>query len=121
MNTIICVSWIKITRILNDRLIILEELKTHLQVVYGNRLDKLVLFGSRATGLYRQESDYDVLIVLNGAYTWKDENTIWDICYDLSLKYSVLIDTHILSSLELGGPRGKQRVFTRALDQGIYV
>jgi len=42
---------------------LLAELKVRLQEFYGERLVKLVLFGSRARGDYEPESDIDVLAV----------------------------------------------------------
>ena len=41
--------------------IILEEAES-----LGVRVEKIILFGSRARGDYREESDYDILIVVEG-------------------------------------------------------
>ena len=46
----------------------LAEAKAHLQALYGDRLDHIVLYGSRARGDARPESDVDLLVVLRGAY-----------------------------------------------------
>ncbi len=44
---------------------ILDELKLRLREFYGERLVKLVLFGSRARGDNEPDSDIDVLVVLD--------------------------------------------------------
>jgi len=43
---------------------ILEELKTGLSALYGDRLDRVILYGSRARGDARPDSDIDVLVLL---------------------------------------------------------
>ena len=45
---------------------ILTELRQKLEALYGERLDKLVLFGSQARGDAEPDSDIDVLVVLKG-------------------------------------------------------
>ena len=43
------------------------------------------------------------------------KNTILDICYDIDLKYDIIIDAHLLSTQELESKRGKQPIFVNAL------
>ncbi len=45
---------------------LLHELKEQLRALYGERLVKVVLFGSVARGEDTPESDVDVLVVLRG-------------------------------------------------------
>lgn len=45
---------------------ILSELRLRLKELYGERLVRLVLFGSQARGDANADSDIDVLIVLKG-------------------------------------------------------
>jgi predicted nucleotidyltransferase len=45
---------------------ILDELREALAAHYGERLAKLVLFGSQARGDAEADSDIDVLVVLRG-------------------------------------------------------
>lgn len=44
---------------------IVREFKAALQVMYGERLRDVVLYGSYARGDYDEESDIDLMIVLN--------------------------------------------------------
>lgn len=98
----------------------LNDLKMHLKAEYKDALKDIILFGSQATGKAKVNSDYDVLIVLNNSYSAKDENKIFDLCYDIDLKYSILIDAHIISQFELTSLRAKQSVIQSALNTGIY-
>ena len=43
---------------------VLARLRTALQVAYGDRLERAVLFGSRARGDHRPDSDYDVAVFI---------------------------------------------------------
>lgn len=50
----------------------LVRFRTALNETYGNRIDRVVLFGSRARGDARLESDCDVAVFLN------DPGELWD-------------------------------------------
>ncbi len=43
---------------------VLQRFKTALQDMYGDQIDRIVLFGSRARGEGRADSDYDVAVFL---------------------------------------------------------
>jgi predicted nucleotidyltransferase len=45
---------------------ILKRLRAALDDMYGDRLERVVLFGSRARGDAREDSDYDVAVFLKG-------------------------------------------------------
>ncbi len=99
---------------------IINDLKSHLIRNYGSDIKDVILFGSRAKGVSKEYSDYDILIVLNNDYSGKDENKILDLCYDIDLKYNILLDIHLLSNSELSSIRGKQPIFINAIQSGIY-
>lgn len=103
-----------------NKRIILIDLKNRLEEQYSNSVKNVVLFGSQANNNANEFSDYDVLILLNQDYNKNDENRILDICYDIDLKYDILIDAHLLSINELEAKRGKQPIFVNALKNGIY-
>ena len=71
---------------------IIAELRRELARLYGRRLVRLVLFGSRARGDNRPDSDIDVLVVLNGAVDAGAEiRRTSGIVGGLSLKHDVVI------------------------------
>jgi len=103
-----------------DKLTILKELKSCLQKGYKDSVKDIILFGSQAYGDPTENSDYDVLIVLTKDYTARDENKIYDLCYDIDLKYNIIIDAHLISERQLNTIKGKQLIFTKAIKSGIY-
>lgn len=99
---------------------ILSDLKEHLNQNYDGSINEIILFGSRARAESTEDSDYDILIVLDNDYSAKDENVILDLCYDINLKYNILIDAHLLSKSEMKSIRGKQPIFVNALKSGVH-
>ncbi|MPZ77467.1 MAG: hypothetical protein GEU77_13185 [Deltaproteobacteria bacterium] len=71
---------------------ILRELKGGLQRIYGERLRGVYLFGSYSRGEADQESDFDVLVVLQDftRYALEVDRTA-ELTADLSLKHGVTI------------------------------
>ena len=105
---------------MTDSKLILNDLKLGLLEKYSGSLNNVILFGSQASNKATEYSDYDILILLNEDYSRQDEDTILDICYEIDLKYNILIDAHLLSTNELMTLRGKQPVFLNAIKNGMY-
>ena len=51
----------------------LREARAALEQLYGDRLVKVILYGSHARGEAHEESDVDVLFVLQGDFSFTDE------------------------------------------------
>jgi predicted nucleotidyltransferase len=52
---------------------VLARVKRDMQALYGERFEKLILYGSRARGDHRTDSDYDFIVVIGGPYRAWDE------------------------------------------------
>lgn len=60
--------------------IILTKFRAALDALYGQRIERVVLYGSRARGDARQDSDYDVAVFLKGmADRWDEIDKIVEI------------------------------------------
>ncbi len=71
---------------------LLTELKIGLGGVYGGRLKGLCLYGSYARGEEDEESDVDVLVVLEQFDHYAAEvNRTGELASDLSLKYGMTV------------------------------
>jgi len=79
--------------------VILAELRKRLAELYGERLERLVLFGSHARGDAEEGSDIDVLIVLKGAVDLGGEvEFAGGLLAELSLKFDTVISPVFVSS-----------------------
>ena len=105
-----------------DNTMILRKLKDLLQQHFPDTIRDIILFGSRAKGTARHDSDYDVLIVLNNNdYDWKFRDNVTDVVYDLELDEDILVDKHLISVDELEHSlRGAQPIFRNALEYGVH-
>lgn len=99
---------------------ILQSVKTRLETVFTNRISKVVLFGSQAKNKEKKDSDYDILIITTDTFTWQERDGIRDICYEISLDNDILIDSKIISQIEIDSSIwGKHPLITDALNYGI--
>ncbi len=101
---------------------LLTQFKSQLIQHLGNDIRDVILFGSQVTGDMHEDSDYDILIVLNRDYDRKYKEKILDIVYDFELKYDLFIDFKVISTQELKHSiRGKQPIFQDAIKQGVHL
>lgn len=104
---------------IDKRKTILNEIKKTITQDTDIKIDRIILFGSQASGKAEIDSDYDILIILENDYDWKTEDKIFDLCFDIDLKYEVVSDIKIISKKELVKPRGKQAYIQNAINYGI--
>jgi uncharacterized protein len=85
---------------MDDRLTaLLTDLRSRFEVLYGEQLVRMVLFGSQARGDAEPESDIDVLIVLQGPVDpGKEIARTGEVTAGLSLKHDVVISRVFVSA-----------------------
>lgn len=78
---------------------IVKEFKQQIAELYGQRLKKVVLYGSYARGHANDEhSDIDLAVVLDGdVVPGKEIDRMIDIITELNLNYAVLISVYPVS------------------------
>ena len=87
---------------------------------YGDACYDVVLFGSQLKPGTSNDSDYDILIILDKSISWKDEDSIYNLCFNLNLQYNIVLDIHLLSKNDVEGIRGKQPIYINALKSGMH-
>jgi len=89
--------------------------------MFGDDIDDVILFGSQANGTAREDSDYDVLIILNRDYNWEYQDKITSVLYEMELEHDIFIDTKIVSLNELRDTiNGKHPLYVEAIQEGIH-
>lgn len=77
----------------------LKEFKKQTVAKLKNDILALKLFGSKARGDFRKDSDIDILVLLKKS-TLKKEDLIFDIAVDILLKYGIDLSVKIFSEKE---------------------
>ncbi|MEW5803186.1 MAG: nucleotidyltransferase domain-containing protein [bacterium] len=77
---------------------ILKEFKAGVEKLYGERLKGVILYGSWARNEATEDSDIDLLVILEGCVRpGREIDRMIDIITDLNLEYMVLISVYPVS------------------------
>ena len=77
---------------------ILRKLRKGLMQIYGEQVDRILLYGSRARGDERPDSDIDILIVLKDDFNYSEMLRLSsDLAASLSLENDVVISRAFVS------------------------
>jgi len=106
---------------MKKNLIILKIVRDNLFNELGEKILDVILFGSRTGKHSNPDSDFDILIIINGSLTWQEKNKIRSICYDISLDQDILIDSKIVTKQEIETSFwGKHPMIVDAILNGIH-
>ncbi len=75
---------------------IVTEFKDRVRIVFPGA--DIYFYGSRVTGKHREDSDYDLLVVL-GEVNSQTRNTIYDIAWEIGFAHDVFISP-VLAAME---------------------
>ena len=102
--------------------LMITYLKKELKRTLGESIRDIILFGSQAENKAHKDSDFDVLIILNSECDKNSRDIILAVIYNIELEHDIFIDFKIISTHELKNTlRGKQPIFTNAIQSGLYV
>ena len=87
---------------------VLKELKHTIEEQLGDRLVKMVLYGSRAKGDFDNESDIDVAIIVR-ELSRELKHQILDSVAEIEMKYLTPLSVHILSENEFEHLKRRER------------
>lgn len=77
---------------------ILKQFRQAIEKVYGKRLKRVILYGSRARNEATQDSDIDLAILLDGdVVPGKEIDRMIDVITEINLNYGVLISVYPVS------------------------
>jgi predicted nucleotidyltransferase len=77
---------------------ILSELRARFEALYGDRLVRLILYGSQARGDADPDSDIDVLVVIRGEVVpGREIERTGDVVSEISLAYQTVVSCVFVS------------------------
>jgi predicted nucleotidyltransferase len=98
----------------------LDEFVAEMRVLYRERLEEVVLYGSRARGDAQEDSDIDTLIVLRPLEDfWAELSRIGEIANRISFEYNVVISAIPVDASEFRNPETPLLLATH--QEGVHV
>lgn len=81
---------------------ILRQMAEVYQSVYGNDLEKVMLYGSYVRGDNQSDSDIDIVAIVQGERAELQERLkkIWDASSDLELEYGTIVSPTVIPFTE---------------------
>jgi len=99
----------------------LQKFKTAVAKALAGTLVEIRLFGSKARGDARKDSDIDVLVVTSSE-DWRVCNVVYDIATDLLLEADVCISPKVLNTEEFSHLGDAGNLFIKnVVDDGIIL
>ncbi len=81
---------------------VLQYTRTRVEEIYGARFVELQLFGSHARNEAREDSDIDLLLVLDGEVARYEENwKLSDVVLEVMRRFDQVVSFVVVSSYEL--------------------
>jgi predicted nucleotidyltransferase len=94
-------------------LALVREFKRRAEQALPGRIVRVMLYGSRARGDARDDSDWDVAIFLRGRPTREDRNVLSDIGFDLMMEHGQHAQTVASTRRSRSTTRPSSRTCTR--------
>lgn len=99
----------------------MQELKDLLVKTFPHEIERVIVFGSQVTGQATEDSDYDVLVIVNHDYDWRFKHKIYDTAWEIHFKHDILLDIKVISQQQLQTLVGKQPFIQNALNTGVML
>ncbi len=101
--------------------LILNEIKEKLKEEYKDKFDKLILFGSVARDEMTEDSDIDLLVMMNQGrdLEWQEKKKIRRLIFDFMLKNDLIIDLKYFDKSKSNTIWGKTPFMETVLKEGV--
>lgn len=96
----------------------ITELKRQLVTTF--RVDSIILFGSKARGDHRKDSDVDVLVIVEEEETFENRMKLYDHVFDINYQYGTEISCKLRNREKWIRGEGDYPLFIRdVIEEGI--
>lgn len=79
---------------------LLQTAETELRKIFKDKLKKIILFGSYSRGDYDDESDVDVMVLIDDSNPKAYDDIILDVEVDLSIAYDIVLTIFVENETE---------------------
>ncbi len=102
---------------------LLRMLTDHSKEVFGDKLKNVILYGSYARGDYDDESDIDVMIMVDQPMSeiWRHRKEINHFCSDLNIEYGVFLSPMLQSASHFDKWKGTMPFYRNVSNEGVRV
>lgn len=84
---------------------VVARVKAELERLYGERLQRVILFGSRARGDAREDSDYDLAVLLHDYHgEWSEHERLVDLGLDVGEELGAWVSLWPLGPEDMARP-----------------
>ena len=106
--------------LLND---ILEQVSDYSKTVFGDKLKSVTLYGSYARGDYDDESDIDLMIMVNLPISeiWSRRKEINHFCAELNLKHGIFISPILQSTDHFNKWKDTVAFYRNVINDGVSI
>ncbi len=106
---------------MEKKLEIVREFKDALINEAKIKVKDVILFGSQAKNTATEDSDYDVLVVINEPETMDVRNRAFDQAFEINMKYDIFLDFFIATNNEVHNINNKTPLIDDAVNEGVYL
>ncbi len=101
---------------------VLYQVEVELKMLLGDKLKKVILYGSYSRGDYVTESDIDIIALVDEPQPdERYEEDILEIMVDLSIKYDVVLSLFLESEMEYEEAKTYKPFLKRIEKEGIEI
>lgn len=107
----------------NELNLILQTMVKAYRSIYGERIIKIVLYGSYARGDYKGDSDIDIVAIVQGERAVLQEGLkqIWDISSDLELEYGTIVSPTVIPYEEFEKYKNDLPYYRNIQSEGVNI
>jgi len=98
---------------------LLPQIEQKIRLLFGNKVIKIILFGSHARGDYNQESDVDILVIVSDANLSKYRKKRIEIITGFLSDHNILLSIRIINETVFSDYKEILPFYKNVINQGV--
>lgn len=100
---------------------LLKDCENKLGRIFGDKLEKIILFGSYVREDYDDESDIDLFVLVNDDHLDKYDDPILDMIVELTGVYGIFVSVVVKNIVEYDSKKDTIPLFVNVAKEGLEV